>query len=290
MASKNICNNSDFNHEKRLKLFAWLATILSLIVIAIYIGFFNYHKIPISKDASTWGQLGDFFGGILNPIFGFTSLIALLYSINFQVKELKLSRVEVAKTSEALVEQHKTMKIQNFETTFFSLIKSFHDSKEYIRFGQKNSDPKFPYFGNNAFTAHFRKTYFINDVAYKKMPILDAIKIFEDEFITEKNSGSNLKPYFQHLYFILEYLQKSKIENQDFYAKIIYCQLSQEELFFILLYFISEQSSHEFKSIIIRYQFLENLPELIPNTDEFENYMQQHLKESIRKFPNVYNL
>ena len=63
-----------------------------------YIGFVGEF---ISTDAATWGQAGDFFGGMLNPFLGFCSFMALLYTIRIQSEELRLTRQELARTSQA---------------------------------------------------------------------------------------------------------------------------------------------------------------------------------------------
>lgn len=57
-----------------------------------------------------FGQVGDFFGGMLNPILAFASFIALLYTIRFQAEELSHTREEFAKSVRAqqlLVEENK---------------------------------------------------------------------------------------------------------------------------------------------------------------------------------------
>lgn len=57
-----------------------------------------------------FGQVGDFFGGMLNPILAFASFIALLYTIRFQAEELSHTREEFAKSVRAqqlLVEENQ---------------------------------------------------------------------------------------------------------------------------------------------------------------------------------------
>lgn len=48
-----------------------------------------------------WGPVGDFFGGMLNPILAFASFIALLYTIRIQSNELELTRREFQNSVEA---------------------------------------------------------------------------------------------------------------------------------------------------------------------------------------------
>lgn len=55
-----------------------------------------------SQIRGSLGALGDYFGGILNPIFSFVTILLLLISLFYQRKELRLTREELAKSSVAL--------------------------------------------------------------------------------------------------------------------------------------------------------------------------------------------
>jgi uncharacterized membrane protein len=80
-----------------------------------------------SNVRDDWGTLGDFFGGILNPIFGFASFIALLATIFYQSKELNASTKELRNSATALTAQNKAIELQSFEQTFFSWINTYRD-------------------------------------------------------------------------------------------------------------------------------------------------------------------
>lgn len=70
----------------------------------------------LSKDAARWGTFGDFFGGTLNPILSFLALIIVLKTYLSQQEELK-------ETRKILKEQSETQKRQQFDNTFFELLK-----------------------------------------------------------------------------------------------------------------------------------------------------------------------
>ena len=61
-------------------------------------------------------------GGTLNPLLAFLSLIALLTTIKIQSKELRATTTEMNNSSTALQEQSQSIKLQNFENTFFKMI------------------------------------------------------------------------------------------------------------------------------------------------------------------------
>jgi len=59
------------------------------------------------SDPATWGQVGDYFGGLLNPIVGACTLYWLLVSVRIQRTELAETRSALEKTQLAAEEQVK---------------------------------------------------------------------------------------------------------------------------------------------------------------------------------------
>jgi uncharacterized membrane protein len=87
-------------------------SIISAIAIYIFVVlriYFTHYK-GFSTNAD-WGTFGDYFGGTLNPILSFLSLIAVLYTITLQTHELKLSREEIERSIKK--DEDKDLKILN---------------------------------------------------------------------------------------------------------------------------------------------------------------------------------
>lgn len=85
-----------------LYLILFVSVVITLIVMFVST-FLIYFMGPNSdgRDLERFGQVGDFFGGMLNPALAFASLIALLYTIRIQSEELKLTREEFSKSVKA---------------------------------------------------------------------------------------------------------------------------------------------------------------------------------------------
>ncbi|WP_444925872.1 hypothetical protein ACJJI4_16960 [Microbulbifer sp. TRSA002] len=105
--------------------------ILVLIVGGVYIDRFDG---GFSGNNGDWGTFGDYMGGLLNPLFAYVGLIVLLSTIRLQIKELRNSteelghtRAELSNSAKSLKEQSESLKKQNFENTFFQLIKLHND-------------------------------------------------------------------------------------------------------------------------------------------------------------------
>lgn len=69
-----------------------------------------------------WGQLGDFFGGVLNPILSFVAILAVLYTIRLQSRELGEAREETKIANKTLAKQTEVFERQNFDSVFFRML------------------------------------------------------------------------------------------------------------------------------------------------------------------------
>ncbi len=74
--------------------------------VALFIAYvWNFHTQEISSDVSKWGALGDYFGGLLNPLFGFITLLVAL-------RVLRLQRSELHDTKQALQQSAQAADLQ----------------------------------------------------------------------------------------------------------------------------------------------------------------------------------
>ena len=98
---------------------AFLLGLAAIVTIpSIYLGYF-YFKLGyrISSDTAVWGALGDYFGGVLNPILSFISIILLISSLTLQREANTDLRKEIKRNE-------KNEKFRSFETQFFNMINS----------------------------------------------------------------------------------------------------------------------------------------------------------------------
>ena len=93
----------------------------AVLIIAVFLSYFLHFYVSlgygISNDSAIWGQLGDYSGGILNPLLSFVSIVLLIKSLTLQ-NEANITLRNEIKNSE------KTEKIRSFESLFFNLINS----------------------------------------------------------------------------------------------------------------------------------------------------------------------
>lgn len=85
-----------------INVWKWTLVATSIILIAAYCIYFGIHlKQELGKDAEKWGQFGDFFGGLLNPLVAFAAFYWLTQSVKIQKKELSDTQKELAKAAAA---------------------------------------------------------------------------------------------------------------------------------------------------------------------------------------------
>jgi uncharacterized membrane protein len=88
-------NNKDEYWFRLVTKYTPVIIIVALVAITIF--FWNFGNIT----GDNIGQIGDYFGGWLNPLLTFINVLLLIFSIRFQVHELKETRLEVAAAREA---------------------------------------------------------------------------------------------------------------------------------------------------------------------------------------------
>lgn len=96
-----------------------IAAIIAILIVLVsyFLQFYYMLNYNISDSPENWGQLGDYVGGLLNPILSFFSLILLIKSLGIQNHANK-SLMDDLKNKE------KAEKLRSFEVLFFNMINS----------------------------------------------------------------------------------------------------------------------------------------------------------------------
>lgn len=90
---------------------AWVA----LVFVFIIVGLFVYFGENLPKIPTDIGQIGDFVGGLTNPVLSFLALLVLLRTTRIQTLESR-------KTTNFMRAQQEILEIEKFESTFFQLL------------------------------------------------------------------------------------------------------------------------------------------------------------------------
>lgn len=108
-----------------LNKYVVVAAVLAFLVLFSYFAqFYLSLNYSVSDDPEQWGQLGDYIGGVLNPLLSFVSIVLLIRSLSIQVEANRDLRAEVEAT-------RKTERLRSFEMQLFNMLdsqKTYFDS------------------------------------------------------------------------------------------------------------------------------------------------------------------
>ena len=212
---------------------------------------------PISSEPQRWAAFGDFLGGTLGALFGLLGLLALLVTIVLQSHELRNSTRELANSVRALEEQGAAVKLQNFERTFFEMVRLHNDIVRTIERREPGRPPLTV--GRDCFRALYDEFKGIHGTSNAKLTGQGQARIIIDAYDTfHSRYQHEVGHYFRNLYRTLKLVDESHVNNKNDYTGILRAQLSSFELT-LLFYNALHPVGQKMKSLVERYKMLENL-------------------------------
>jgi Putative phage abortive infection protein len=235
-------------------------------MLALYISQFGISR---ATDQAIWGAFGDFFGGTLNPLVSFFTLIVA-------VSVWKLQRLQLVATQKELEETREAIKVQTFDQFFMSVLASHRAMSEQVSLigisgsntlqtGKRAIDSY-----RNYLTSH---EHYFDIMLKQKVSDTDGSVIREAEPNIRNKAGEALKNTFNVWklppdsaismlsYFCIRYYKKPLCISNTFNLKPKSDELSFENIFghifrstYQILKLIDEQfSKSEDKKIARRY-------------------------------------
>ena len=296
MNNKLENNNDELNFINKYQYHALVTLVL---VVALYAFLYSFFEFKI-KDINSAGVIGDFFGGVLNPIFALIGLFALLQTIRIQSQELKtsskalknsheelqLTREEAQLSRKALQQQSESIKLQNFENTFFNMINLHNEIVKSLKLENTTyvindiiNDKQIYHLikVNNIKTAK-EVLIFLNNKLQKFL-----IKFNSIDDYTPVNNGNDLKSknqvhateelylifhekfqeyighYLRNIYQILKFISNADVKSKKFYSNILRTQLSDSELNIIFCVCITNKESEKAIPLLAEFEMFEHL-------------------------------
>ena len=260
--------------EKLSAIIAITSLICLLVSIYIFIIHGSWQFSPILDEAKI-AQFGDFVGGVVGTLLAFVAAILYYVALKEQRKdiainqksmnlqnealakqieefekqkeELALTRIVYEQQYKTMKEQEHTMKIQQFESSFYAFLNVYIAIKNELNNNDEEKD--------------FFKTIFLKlngsvDVELINESPLNCHKIIEKKYVDLflHNKG-RLSHYFKTIYRLLKIIDSSlSLSNQEkmFYAKIIRSQLTDYEL---LIMYYNYHSVYANKSTVLIYKY-----------------------------------
>lgn len=243
---------SDSRNRSMRPLYRLFQAAIAAFLIVLTINLFAINK-------SNFGEWGDFFGGVLNPIFTFLTFMGLLITIVIQKKELRESRLEMRRSGDALREQSKSLQKTNFENTFFQMLTIHNGIVNAIDLSGEEGRVTRGRDCFNVFYTRLSKIYRENvqkaNGNYTKAEIVTlSYKLFWKDHQTE------LGHYFRYLYNVVRFIKESNFSDGP-YFRLVRAQLSDQELLLLFYNCVSENGGN-FTALVEDFSLLNNLPKI----------------------------
>lgn len=219
--------------------------------------FWQFHG-SLSTHHDRWAEFGDIFGGLLNPILSFLSLIAVLITVGVQVQELRISTKEMHDSAQALQKQNETLRHQNFESSFFQLLSLHNDIVNALEVSANNG------------IKHGRDC--LNHLAAELTETISSMGTdWEhcdrgyDKFY--KKREPKIGHYFRLLYNIIKHVDRASgldDSQKKFYTNLVRAQLSSSELLLIYFNCATHRGQEKLKPLVEKYALLKTLRKIPP--------------------------
>jgi hypothetical protein len=203
---------------------------------------FNFEN---SIDSSTWGTFGDYIGGVLGTIVAFFTVYLLIKTLTNQMESNE-------KINEVNKQNIEIYTLQQFHDTFSTLMSLYHDSIESFK---KDEQKGKKFFHEQVKELQNNFTDTMNDYDLQVKKTVEAFNTFYAQY------REYAAVYFRLLYRVFQLIDSSKIpeHKKAEYAKIVRCQLSEDEMF-LLRYNAMTQNGRKMHVYVNRYNLLKHLP------------------------------
>lgn len=264
---------------------SWLKSLVlfTIIVAVLAIGAYGVKFYgPLSTEQETWGQFGDFVGGTMNPLFAFSGLMALLYTIVLQSRELKHSAEQLKKSAIALEGQNELLTKQSFEATYFQLLQLYgsvvRGLSVTVKVPQMQPDVRVSSrsIEDRECLKHLYER-FVNsnlDKVARGDHNLSREQAINVEYLSfYSRYGYVLGHYFRTLYNIVKFVDEASISEVEKkrYVNLLRAQLSRYELALMLYNMLSEKGRTDLVRLVKKYNLLKHLePEVLEQPNDLQ--------------------
>lgn len=272
--------------------------LIIILIAIIFIGIIATICIfRFSRDCNQAGTIGDTISGVFTAL----AFICAMFAVALQSKELSLQREELKQTREELEGQkkefqiqNKTLKRQQFENTFFNMLKTQENIIDNLECGLEG-------------TITYKAGRRCFDYLYERLEDRDKywnsnIEKAQKRY-WEYDEMKMLDHYFRHMYRIVKFVHETELldveikeETENFkrkifeekykYIAILRATLSRKEL--ALLFY--NGLNNKFKPLIEEYKILQNIRSQFLNKEIFKFYNKsaygnryEEIKEELEK-------
>lgn len=243
----------------------WLLVIAVCSAIALAVVYWWGWQVPTASKPEQLGQMGDYFGGLLNPL---VSTLTLFVAISVW----RLQKKEVEETRKALEEQAKTAEQQRQEQRFFDLLNVYQQAVSSIfvvaRMPSTNGEFPVQYAGKEAIAQVMRsegtiQLRYFNEHGYgARISASYTVQTREQliPFWCNETTASLFDHYFRVVFRILHEAETLLGSQHVRYIKLFRAQLSRSELIILAYNLWLDDEGKKMIPLAEKYGLLKHLP------------------------------
>jgi hypothetical protein len=239
-----------------LQWWGWLAIYIALAILIFFVWSYTKNSLMLEPDAVR-GINGDMFGG-LNALFSGLAFAGIILTIIMQGIELKAQREELEQT-------RNVFQMQNFETSFYNLLKVLQETLKDTSFQTKPKSSRIgsaiKYNGLGAYAAlinEFQEEFYSSDLTEEKHQAAIERRL---------TANVNMLRYCKLVIRILLMVQELESDDQNKYLDTMYYMLTEPEKA-ILLYYSYMVKNQDEKEILMLMDILDGIRPKLINRDE----------------------
>jgi hypothetical protein len=231
-----------------------IPTIIVLLVIVLASYITRFYSTSFSQRTEDWGTLGDYFGGLMNPVISFATLI-VAYAV------WKQQKVELSETKDALEDQAKTAEANRREQRFFDLLRVYQQTLDNTSQAYADSRQGSPRNGKEALDLWMEITSMAQVVSAEKTPLTTTQISSIKQRWSSPETSNKFSHYFRVINRILLDAENLLQEDQYKFIRLFRAQLSQTELRLIGLNLWLNDEGKKMRSVVEKYGLLKHLPQ-----------------------------
>ena len=177
-----------------------------------------------------------------------------------QREELAATRDELQGQKEQLRQQSETFALQQFENTFFSLLRTHGEIVNAMDLVDENNRVTK---SRDCFRVWHKRLSGLHaaHAVYPPGPEATLATVQDIYARFYKSHQAEVGHYFRHLYHIIKFVKLSAVPNKKQYTSLVRAQLSSYEHVFLFYNCLSEMGYAKFKSLVEEFALLENMPQ-----------------------------
>lgn len=259
-------------NEKGSSVWYWLAGLFAFLAIAgVSIRYTSVFSTDVFPNREAWGQFGDYFGGVLNPLLSFAAFVTLLITLRVQLN--------------ANATNERWSREQVREQRLFQLLSMVGQSAVSAKYRSVYEDVEAGNYFQEGHTAlhhawHDFNKHHLNRISRAETVPLERFMSVKREFYSYKSrSGASISVFVQSYFLLIDFIAANGTLADGFIQfsmGAIRAQMTESERMILWYSALCQKEYTHHLSILKGFGFMEGLDS--EATDQLVNWREEMVK------------